>query len=218
MKQTAFGMVCMMLITLLLMIVMTIYGRNLRQSETNHTLAEAVDTTMSNLMENQAYSIESKDAFIADLLQSLLVQINSTSDVTVAILEADEKKGILSVEVTENYKHPNGKMGSVSAVRTVIFDRTIEEEKEQVAVEFYIADEELYKKYLLEKGSMCVLPAPPKKEGKTFKNWRFVTGGQGVAEEIKVPTGIGAEDRTVIASRGKPHILSGNVKLIAVFE
>ena len=55
--------------------------------------------------------------------------MNSTSEVEVAVLNADEEKGILSIEVTEHYTHPNGSRGNVSEVRTVIFEK--EEEKEQ---------------------------------------------------------------------------------------
>ena len=50
--------------------------------------------------------------------------MNSNSDVTVRILRADEKWGLLSVEVVETYLHPNGETGSVSAQRTILLERT----------------------------------------------------------------------------------------------
>lgn len=216
MKQTVFGMVSVMLLTLFLLILMTVYGRHLRQTETDHTLSEAVDTTMSNLLEQQLYTIESGDEFVADFLQSLLVQMNSTSDVKVSVLAADEEKGILSVEVTETYKHPNGKEGSVSAVRTVILDKSVEVEKKQYTVAFYTENQELYKQYLLPEGSTCSLPVVPEIEGKTFRCWQFVTGGNGEAGSVEiVDTG---ETKKVLTSGGIPYRVAGDTKLMAVFE
>ncbi len=218
MKQTVFGVVCMLILTFLIILIMTIYGRNLRQSETDHALAEAVDSTMSNLMETQMYTIASKDELIADFLQALLVQINSTSDIEVAVLEADEKKGILSVEVTETYAHPNGSTGSVSEVRTVIFDREQKEDSMQYTTAFYTADNELYKCYTLAENSVCTLPVPPEKEGKIFSYWRFITGGIGTAGEAVVTYADGSGSKTVLAVDGQPFTVTEDTKLIAVFE
>lgn len=182
MKQAVFGMVSTLMMVFIFLLLMTAHGRNLRKEEADNTLADAVDVAMSNLMEQKVYSITSKDEFVADLLQSLLVQLNSTSDVKVCILEADEKKGILSVEVTETYTHPNGRKGTVSAVRTVIMDRKAPKENAVHTVEFYVTDEQLYKRYTLPDKGVCKLPKNPQKEGKTFRNWRFVTGGKAVAD------------------------------------
>lgn len=183
MKQTAFGMVSTLVMVFVFLLLMTGHGRSLRQEETKNALADAVDGAMSNLMEQKLYSVSSKDEFVADLLQTLLVQLNSTSDVKICILEADEKKGILSVEVTETYTHPNGRKGTVSAVRTVILDKEAQAENTVHTVEFYITDDKLYKRYTLPVKGVCKLPKNPKKEGKTFRNWRFVTGGKSVAEQ-----------------------------------
>lgn len=218
MKQTIFGLVCMSIITFLLMMLMTVYGRNLRQTETEHTLAEAVDAAMSNLMERQAYAIEDKETFVADFLQALLVQINSTSDVKVSVLDADEEKGILSVEVTETYHHPNGSVGTVSAVRTVLFDREEEEQPVYHTVNFYTADEELYKSYTLPDNSVCPMPVPPEKEGKNFRHWRFVAGGSGRAEETSITYAEERGIKTVLASGESPYTVTEDIRLIAVFE
>lgn len=61
-------------------------------------------------------------AFIAAFLQSLAIQINSASELTVTFLEADMEKGILSVEATLIWVHPIGTHGSVSSVMTAIME------------------------------------------------------------------------------------------------
>lgn len=218
MKQTVFGLVGMMMLVFLLVILMSLHGRNLRQTEMDHALAEAVDTSMSNLMETKVYSINTKEEFITDFLTSLLAQMNSTSDVQVSILEADEKKGILSVEVTQTYLHPNGKEGTVSEVRTVIFDKEVEEQPDYYTVSFYTADDMLYKRYTLPENSVCTMPIPPEKAGKVFSCWRFVEGANGVAEKTTVAYANGNGSKTVLAVGGTPYMVAQETKLIAVFE
>ncbi len=216
MKQVVFGVVCTLILTFILMIVMTVYGRNLRQTEAEHTLAEAVDTAMEDLL-TEEYVVSSSDVFVAEFLQLLLSQLKSTSDVRVSILEADEKLGILSVEIVETYQHPNGKEGTVSEVRTVILDKPQEKVKEYKKVSFYTGDNELYKEYTLLEDALCTVPLPPKKEGKNFWGWRFVSGAATGEAGCMTVSGTGG-NRNVIAKNGSPYIVTEDTKLIAVFH
>ena len=105
-----------------------------------------------------------------------MAQTNSTSDLTVSVLEADVVHGILSVEITERYRHPNGNEGTVCAFRTVIFDREVREEKEKFKVSFYTGDKELYKPYTIPKDGYCSMPVSPEIPGKKFKTGGFYPG------------------------------------------
>lgn len=200
MKQLIFGLVSMMILTFLLIIFMTVHGRNLRQSEAEHALAEAVDSAVSGLMEGGGYTVETKEEFTAEFLQILLGQLSSTSDVRVSVLEADEKLGTLSVEITETYQHPNGQTGTVSQVRTVIFEQEREDERVYHTVSFYTEEDALYKAYRLPKEAVCPIPVPPKKDGKTFRYWRFTEGGTGTA------------------GTGDSFSVTGDSRLFAVFK
>lgn len=215
MKKIAFGIACGFSGVFIFVAMLTLYGRNVRKEETDTALSQAIDSTLEHVMSENNYSIKENEAFIADFLKALLIQTNSESDLTVSILDADYDLGILSVEITEKYRHPNGKKGSVSKVRTVIFDQTKEEESETKKVSFYVADE-VYKEYCLPKDSLCTVPAPPGKEGAVFRCWRFVTGGTGEAKGTNV-TGTDGK-RTVLAVNGAPYQVSENTKLIAVFD
>lgn len=218
MKYIVYGLVCTMLLVSMVAMILTLQGRSLRQSEAEHALTESVDAALSNLMEEKIYPIENADLFAADLLQSLLVQTNSKSDLTVSVLEADAVHGILSVEITESYQHPNGDKGTVSAYRTVIFDREVEEEKESFKVNFYVADQKLYKSYTILGQGYCSMPAPPKEEGKNFKCWRFVSGAAGVAESFLLHSENTGRDRKVVAAQGNPLEITRDISLVAVFE
>lgn len=218
MKQILYGLLCMGIVVFTTVIALTLQGRTLRDGEAKQALAESVDGTLSNLMEKNVYSIEDGDLFAADLLEALLAQTNSTSDVTVSVLEADFVHGILSVEITESYHHPNGKKGTVSACRTVIFDREQKEEEKEYQVSFYTADAELYKSYTIPEKGYCNMPAPPKMPGKTFKNWRFITGGTGPAGEEALPSKVNGCMRKILSAGGEPVAVKEDVSLIAVFE
>lgn len=220
MKQIIFGLLSTLMIVFVLMILMTTYGRNLRQTETEHSLAEAIDDSLAYVMNEENYTIENQDAFVADFLQMLLVQLNSTSDVNVSILEANMEYGILSVEIVQTYNHPNGNKGTVSEVRTVIFDKKAKEaEPEKRTVGFYYAYEgELYKEYIVEKGNVCPVPPPPTVEGKTFKHWFMYEGGYpGEMHNVSV-TGTGGKRNVLGIDSTNTYKTENNTKLFAVYE
>ncbi len=124
MKQIVFGMVSALTLVLFVAVIVTIHGRAVRQGEVSQSLGEAMQMTMQKLTTEKRYEFKDRDEFVADFLEALIMQINSESDLVVNILKADEEKGLLSVEVTETYKHANGQEGCVSARRCVILDRS----------------------------------------------------------------------------------------------
>jgi len=213
-----YGLSCALIVVMISVIIVTLQGRTLRNSEAEHALTESVDGALSNAMEEKNDSIADGELFAADLLQSLLAQTNSTSDLTVSILEADPVHGILSAEVTETYSHPNGNRGTVSACRTAIFDREVEEEAKRHTVKYYMGDNQLYKAYTVLENSYCNMPIAPKKEGKTFKNWRFVSGGTGEAQQAETFLEVTGTSANVLAAGGVPLAVTQDISLIAVFE
>ena len=122
MKQVVFGVAAGMMVMILLGVMITVHGRTLRENEAEKSLEHAMHTAMEQL-KNGTYAFADREEFVADFLEALLVQINSDSDIDVHILHADEKKGLLSVEVAEHYRHPNGGEGAVSVRRTILLDK-----------------------------------------------------------------------------------------------
>ncbi len=99
----------------------TIHGRSVRQVELDNALKSSMEDAMTSLMYEEGRP-ETEEEWKAAFLQSMAIQINSASDLTVNILEADMKAGILSVEATLNWTHPIGTRGSVSNTMTVIME------------------------------------------------------------------------------------------------
>lgn len=117
----AFGITICSFISIV--IIMTLCGSNMRQNELYRAVDSALKDTVENQFDIKTYKVNNNDEFIADFMESLLVQINSDSKVIVNVLDVDYQKGLLSVEVIEKYKHPIGTVGQVSVKRTVIMEQ-----------------------------------------------------------------------------------------------
>ncbi len=122
MKQIAFGVVAGIVLILFVCVIVAINGRTLRQNEVEQSLETAMEHVMKQL-EREEGAYDNQEDFLLEFLEALLIQIDSTSDIEVRVLGADEKKGLISVEVIETYQHPNGRRGTVSVRRTMIWDR-----------------------------------------------------------------------------------------------
>lgn len=105
----------------IILIGFTIHGRSSRQIELDNALKSAMEDAMTSLMYEEG-GPQTEDEWKAAFLQSLAIQINSASDLTVTFIEADMEKGILSVEATLTWMHPIGTQGSVSSVMTAIME------------------------------------------------------------------------------------------------
>lgn len=99
----------------------TIHGRSIRQVELDNALKSSMESAMTSLLYEEGRP-QTEDEWKEAFVQSLAIQINSASDLTVNILEADMEAGILSVEATLNWTHPIGTRGSVSNTMTVIME------------------------------------------------------------------------------------------------
>lgn len=104
-----------------ILIGFTLHGRSTRQIELDNALKSSLEEAMTSLMYEEG-GPENEKEWKAAFLQSLAIQINSTSDLTVTFLEADMEHGILSVEAMLTWKHPIGTVGTVSSTMTVIME------------------------------------------------------------------------------------------------
>lgn len=179
---------CIMGIMLVLVIFcgITVNSRSAREDEISQGLEEAMDATIHALFEEKSYQVTDKTEFVSDLIQGLMLNIDSNGAITVNVLKADEEKGLLSVEVLETYKHMNGKTGTVSCQRTVFFDTKEAEEEQTYHVYLYLTKADMeaedgshsncYKMYEVERNSVLSAPAEPTLDGKSFTAWRTKDG------------------------------------------
>ena len=105
----------------IILIGFTIHGRSVRQIELDNALKSSMEDAMTVLLYEEGRP-QTEEEWKASFLQSLAVQINSASDLTVHIIKADMEKGLLSVEANLTWKHPIGTDGSVSSTMTVFLE------------------------------------------------------------------------------------------------
>ena len=89
-------------------------------------------------------------------------------DIRLKINAADTEKQLLSVSVKEEFKHPNGKDGTMSYDRTVIVNKLKEEVPEICQVSYYLSDTDCYKCYEVLTGDVVPVPKDPVLEEKTL--------------------------------------------------
>ena len=123
MKNVVIGICSFVLTGILVLTLYTLHGRSIRQEELDDALACGLKTAMEQVKQGGDIAPESDEELKALFLQCFLQQIDSNSQVTVHILEADHEKGLLSVEGVLTYRHPIGTEGRVTASGTVILEQ-----------------------------------------------------------------------------------------------
>lgn len=157
--------------------IMAVSGRMNRSMELKSNLPSAAEETAENLL-TKKYDIADKNQLEADFLETLAYAIDSDSNIRLKVNAADKEKQLLSVSVTEEFKHPNGKPGTVSYDRTAVVNKLQEEALEAYQVSYYLTntDTECYKCYTVHADDMVPVPKDPVVEGKTFTGWADAEG------------------------------------------
>ena len=176
MKQIAVLFSVFFLGVITIVSVMASGGRSNREMELADNLPAAVEEAVSELMEEKNYDITSENEMIADMVEDLSRKLDSNSDITVNIENIDEAKGLMSIKVVASYQHPNGKEGSVSCERTVVFNKLQDDSAELCQVRFLVDDARIYKTCNVWPGDTVSAPSEPTVSGKTFECWVDVEG------------------------------------------
>lgn len=193
MKKAVVAMIGFLFIIVAALIGFTIQGRTARQTELENALTSSMEKTMLMLSEQRKYAPATDEEMVAFFMEAMAVQIESSSKLTVNILEADVEKGILSAEGILTYKHPIGTEGDVTCKKTIILEQyRTGTDKDGVAIQ-YLAEGKVFKFYTLSIGSAFINPGIPTAEGKTFSHWESplgngsfaaITNGKTVEESV----------------------------------
>lgn len=175
MKQIAVLFSVFFLGVITIVSVMASGGRSNREMELADNLPAAVEETVSDLMEEKNYDITSENEMIADMVEDLSRKLDSNSDITVNIENIDVAKGLMSIKVVASYQYPNGKEGSVSCERTVVFNKLQDDPAELCRVRFLV-DARTYRTCNVWPGDTVSAPSEPTVSGKTFDCWVDVEG------------------------------------------
>ena len=157
--------------------IMAVSGRMNRSMELKSNLPSAAEETAENLLAKK-YDVVDKNQLEADFLETLTDALDSDSDIRLKVNAADKEKQLLSISVTEEFKHPNGKPGTVSYDRTAVVNKLQEEVLETYQISYYLTntDTECYKCYAVHADDMVPVPKDPVAEGKTFTGWADAEG------------------------------------------
>ena len=219
MKQAMWGIGVLAIIVLGLVALITIHGRDIRESEMEKSLSLAVDEAVEQLAMQGKYSIGDEKELVADFVSLLVEQLNVSGTkeqtledgthiekadtdenfkLTVDVAGVDAKKGFLSVHITEEFTHPNGKIGTYETDATLVLEK--EEEKpvyqvtytipENIRIEAINEDTPVpatYKRYIQEYGEFLRTPSnPPDIGSKSFKAWVDDDGTTYTPSQLKV--------------------------------
>lgn len=127
MKKALYGIFGVLMILIFILIFFTIDGRMIRQTELDNALTLSMKSAMDMLLLDEGKP-ETEEEWKTMFVESLIVQIESASDLTVNIIDCDMEKGILSVEAVLEYNHIVGTRGSVAAHRTIILEEYVSSE------------------------------------------------------------------------------------------
>lgn len=196
MKQVMYGCVLGAVVALVLLCVLTINGKKTRRGELDHALATSVESAVEATMERGHYHISNNEEFIADFTQNLLSQISNDSDIEINVAKADYEKGLLSLQVIEHFKNPNGKEGQYKCETTVVMEN-VRDAKHLCKITYLLDDTTVYKEYQIQEGDCLVVPKAPTREGEIFVGWKDM-------------------ERDEMAS--KSTLIDGNKQYIAFFK
>ena len=121
MKKLLMGVFSFVIILLLFLIIFTINGKNIRQTELDGAFDSSMKYAMQ-LLQLEEGAPQTEEEWKVMFVDSLRIQIKSASDLEVNILYADMEKGILSVEAILHFTHPNGERAMVSKSGTIYLE------------------------------------------------------------------------------------------------
>lgn len=121
MRNMLIAFIAVLIVVVIILTGFTIHGRSIRQVELDNALKSSMESAMTSLMYEEGRP-QTEEEWKENFQKSLEIQINSASDLTINILEADMEYGILSVEATLEWMHPIGTKGSVSNIMTAIME------------------------------------------------------------------------------------------------
>lgn len=167
MRSFIIGLFTIMILIFFGIAISTSEGRTLRENELDNSLGKAIEQTMTVAKTKPTYDISTDREMVADMIQNLLVQMDSESSYEVTVYTADLEKGIMDVGVTQKYNQLFG-LGKVTARKMIVLD-TYENVSEEYCTITFMNGDEVLKQLSIFKGNKipsALIPSDP-----TFYGW-----------------------------------------------
>lgn len=189
-KQVIYGMAMMTMCIIFTLSWITIESRTNRENNAYQSLKRATDQAVTSILENQSYQIDNNEEFVAALTMMLCdslisndgtVQDGTTPDknlkITIEVVQADYYRGLLSLNIIEEYSNPMGSIGTCEYATTVVFDEA--KIYDTYTIRYYDANGIMIASYVVKAGDKW--PTPPTTLMNQYKitRWGSVLGGGG---------------------------------------
>lgn len=125
MKKALLSMFTAVIIFLFLLIFFTLYNYSVRYAEVHNALELSMQQAIAQLQFDEGFPV-SEEVWLNDFANSVALQIQSHSELSIEIYEADMEKGILSAEAILTYRNPTGGNAKVrTGKRTILLNQWI---------------------------------------------------------------------------------------------
>lgn len=179
MKNVVIMLVSGILGVLSLAIVMTICGSMNRRVEVQSNLSSAIERTVDVAAVDTEGEYDDNLA-LAECMECMGMALDTDSEVTLYVYQADIRKGVLALGIRERFNHPNGTQGETEWKRNVIYNSIEKPQVVQYKVSFYTRKEDMlsegmsYKTYVIQEGDRILAPVSPTSQEGAFAGWRDV--------------------------------------------
>ena len=119
MKKALLATFSFITLLIFLLIFFSLYGREVRHTEISNALNSSMKQAILHLQLDEGGPV-SKDEWLHNFSDSIASQIQSKSDLTIHIYEADFEKGLLSAEAILTFRNPIGTYSSVTTGKQTI--------------------------------------------------------------------------------------------------
>lgn len=175
MKNVGFGVSLALIILVVVIGIITIGNKDIRETDSNEALATTVDAVLDNMTLSEKYTIKNNEEFVADFTQSLIQEISTGKNgddknlsIKVDIMNVDLEKGLLSLRITETYTHPNNKVGKIQYETTVVLEQSTSFEEKTIV---FMANGRVYRQFGVMQGGPMPNPGVPQHETNDVKDW-----------------------------------------------
>lgn len=160
MKGGVTAFISILILVLVGLTIFTVSGRNIRKSELDKSLTNAIEQTMEVIYLEKSYTVANKDELAADLTGNLLTQLSSDSNIEIKILNVDFVNGCLDVQAIEKFKYFTGKEGIIEIRKTVIFEQYNDPNDRFYEVRFLNKDGTLFRQIQVYNEGRLTAPSP----------------------------------------------------------
>lgn len=160
MKGGIMAFISITVLVLLGLTVFTVSSRNIRKSELDNSLSNAIEQTMNVRFLKETYTIADQEELVADLTGNLLSQLASDSDIEIQVLNIDFANGCMDVEATERFQYFTGKEGKITIRKSVIFEQYQDPNDKFYQVRFLNPDGTLFKQLQVYNEGRINAPTP----------------------------------------------------------